>query len=190
MGPDDPFPGTGRRPAGRAVAASGCPTARSTSADREHDGRDGYWVVTPLAGRATPRVPVVRGWAPSPDAAARRRPGTADVIGWLQPPEGTGDRRRPDRRRTSPSCGSPTSSSTSTRTSTARTPSASEPGRRAARRPTLEPLPEAGRFTALRNLLYAVEWWFFGAFAVFVWWRWCRDATAPAAAPAERPVDG
>ena len=30
-------------------------------------------------------------------------------------------------------------------------------------------------FTALRNLLYAIEWWVFGGFAVFLWWRWCRD---------------
>jgi hypothetical protein len=39
----------------------------------------------------------------------------------------------------------------------------------------LAQLPDAGRFTALRNLLYAIEWWFFGAFAVFVWWRWTQD---------------
>ena len=36
-------------------------------------------------------------------------------------------------------------------------------------------LPKAETFTALRNLLYAIEWWVFGAFAVFIWWRWCRD---------------
>ena len=35
-----------------------------------------------------------------------------------------------------------------------------------------------GRFTALRNLLYAVEWWVFGAFAAFIWWRWVRDQQA------------
>ena len=39
----------------------------------------------------------------------------------------------------------------------------------------LQQLPEAGRFTAIRNLLYALEWWFFGAFALFVWWRWAQD---------------
>ena len=36
-------------------------------------------------------------------------------------------------------------------------------------------LPKAETFTALRNLLYAIEWWVFGGFAVFLWWRWCRD---------------
>jgi hypothetical protein len=29
--------------------------------------------------------------------------------------------------------------------------------------------------TKLRNILYAIEWWVFGGFAVFLWWRWVRD---------------
>ena len=36
-------------------------------------------------------------------------------------------------------------------------------------------VPEPSQFTALRNLLYAFEWWVFGGFAVYLWWRWCRD---------------
>ncbi len=40
---------------------------------------------------------------------------------------------------------------------------------------TLEQLPEVGRFTALRNLLYAIEWCFFGAFAAFIWWRYVNE---------------
>jgi cytochrome oxidase assembly protein ShyY1 len=54
----------------------------------------------------------------------------------------------------------------------------------------LQQLPDASRFTAIRNLLYAIEWWFFGAFALFVWWRWVRDTTdgLPAGAPTEEAV--
>jgi hypothetical protein len=40
---------------------------------------------------------------------------------------------------------------------------------------SLDQLPPAGRFTAVRNLLYAIEWWVFGLFAAFIWWRWVRD---------------
>ena len=29
--------------------------------------------------------------------------------------------------------------------------------------------------THLRNLLYAFQWWIFGAFAIYMWVRWCRD---------------
>jgi surfeit locus 1 family protein len=40
---------------------------------------------------------------------------------------------------------------------------------------TPDSLPKPSSFTALRNLLYALEWWGFGGFAVFLWWRWYRD---------------
>jgi hypothetical protein len=30
----------------------------------------------------------------------------------------------------------------------------------------------------VRNLLYAVEWWVFGAFAVLIWWRWVQEQSA------------
>ena len=46
------------------------------------------------------------------------------------------------------------------------------------RQATLDSLPEVGRFTALRNLLYALEWWVFGGFAAFIWWRWVHDERA------------
>ena len=55
--------------------------------------------------------------------------------------------------------------------------------------PGLEPasltqLPDAGSLTGARNLFYALEWWFFGCFAVFIWIRWVRDERAAATAPA------
>ena len=54
----------------------------------------------------------------------------------------------------------------------------------------LAELPEVGRFTAVRNLLYAIEWWFFGAFVVLIWWRWVgeqRMPPPPAAEPEPEP---
>jgi len=42
----------------------------------------------------------------------------------------------------------------------------------------LAQLPDVGRFTAVRNFLYAVEWWFFGAFALLIWWRWLSEQLA------------
>ena len=43
----------------------------------------------------------------------------------------------------------------------------------------LEELPESSRFTAARNLFYAVEWWVFGGFALFVWVRYLLDERSP-----------
>ncbi len=44
----------------------------------------------------------------------------------------------------------------------------------------LAALPSPSRFTGVRNLLYAFEWWIFGAFAGYIWWRWRRDVTTGA----------
>ena len=59
---------------------------------REQDGRDGYWMVTPLAigGADRPALPVVLGWVADPASAPAPPEGSADLVGWLQPPEGTG----------------------------------------------------------------------------------------------------
>jgi surfeit locus 1 family protein len=40
---------------------------------------------------------------------------------------------------------------------------------------TVAHLPGADASTALRNLLYAFQWWIFGAFAIFMWWRWLQE---------------
>ena len=42
---------------------------------------------------------------------------------------------------------------------------------------TLDQLPPAGTFTGWRNIAYAIEWWLFAAFALFLWWRFVRDST-------------
>ncbi len=60
-----------------------------------------------------------------------------------------------------------------------------EPGLAAA---SLDQLPEVGATTGIRNLLYAIEWWFFGLFAAFIWWRWVTEKT-PEEDAAEHPAD-
>ena len=40
------------------------------------------------------------------------------------------------------------------------------------------PLPETSWTVGSRNLVYALQWWVFGAFAVFMWWRMCLDILA------------
>ena len=36
--------------------------------------------------------------------------------------------------------------------------------------------------TGLRNLAYALQWWVFGAFALYMWWRMSTESVAAAKA--------
>jgi cytochrome oxidase assembly protein ShyY1 len=180
MGPDDAFPG---REVGRPVALEGSwvPAGTVFVSGREHDGRDGYWMVTPLAvggGPEAPAVPVVLGWVADPDAAPAPPEGEQQLVGWLQPPEGTGaidddpnDDVLPQLRIAD--VVQHVDQDLYGAYAVAQDGVAGLPPA------DLAQLPEAGRFTALRNFLYAVEWWVFGAFVVLIWWRWVRDQLAP-----------
>ena len=196
MGPDDPFPGD---KVGQPVTVSGSwvPDGTVYVEGREHDGEPGFWAVTPLAvgGPDEPALLVVRGWSPSVAAAGEPPAGEAEVTGWLQPPDGTGQRDEDPGDDVLPQLRiadaiqhvdqdlygayavvDPAATSADAGTGTL-VPA------------DLEELPKASRFTALRNFLYAVEWWFFGAFAAFIWWRWVRDDLAQGSVALEDEVD-
>lgn len=192
MGPDDPFPGL---MAGHPVELSGAwvPSGTVYVSGREHDGVDGYWVVTPVAvgGEGRPAMPVVRGWVAKPADAPAPPRGEATITGWLQPPEGNGDLVDDD----------PTDDvlpqlriadviqhvDQDLYGAYVVDRAAAERGLAPA---TLAQLPKAGTFTGLRNFLYALEWWVFGGFAIFLWWRYVQEilATARAEEDEEHPV--
>ena len=191
IGADDPFPGNR---IGQPVVLSGTWVPDSTLyiSGRVQDGVEGYWVVTPLAisRDGDPAIPVVRGWVSSPDEAPSPPRGQAEFVGWLQAPQGTG---QVDADRTDDVLpqlriadliqyvdqdlygayvvvadqGAPGDWPIGDR--------ATNDGTDGLVAATLEQLPDAGRFTAVRNLLYAVEWWVFGAFALFIWSKYLQD---------------
>ena len=183
MGPDDPFPAAF---VGQPVRIGGTWLPESTVyvSGREADGAEGFWVVTPLAVGAAaddPALPVVRGWVADPADAPPPPSGTAEVVAWLQPAEGSGETDDDPTDDVLPQM----------RTADLiqrvdqdlygayGVVDADEPATNAGAEgltpATLEQLPPPGRFTALRNILYALEWWVFGAFAAFIWWRFVRD---------------
>jgi cytochrome oxidase assembly protein ShyY1 len=176
LGPDDPFPG---RRVGQPVTISGTWLAEGTVfvSGRERDGADGYWMVTPLGLTDDAAIPVVLGWVAAPDTAPATPVGDAEVVGWLQPSEGGGAVDADPSDDVLPLLRAADLVQLVDRDlygayAVAREGLAGLPAA------DLAQLPEAGRFTALRNLLYGVEWWVFGGFALFIWWRWVRDATA------------
>ncbi|WP_374454086.1 SURF1 family protein [Nocardioides sp.] len=186
MGSDDPFPAPDL---GRPVEAAGeWLDGGFWVADRTYGGTDGYWAVAPLrVGDAA--VLVVRGWAAEPDETLLEATGDADVVGWIQAPEGslvTDDDADDDvfpEIRVADAVQRVDVDLYSAYLISQQPAPGLEPAELAA-------LPEPGRFTGVRNLLYAFEWWVFGAFAAFIWWRWRRDATAPEVAEVDQPVAG
>ncbi len=185
MGPDDPFPAD-RVGQPVTVGGSWVPSGTVYVEGREHDGREGVWAVTPLAvtGQADSALLVVRGWAATVADAGEPPTGAARVTAWLQPPDGTGqldDDPSDDvlpQLRIADAIQHVDQDLYGAYAVVDPQATQENAGNDALAPADLEQLPEASRFTALRNLLYAIEWWFFGAFAVFIWWRWIRDELA------------
>ena len=183
MGPDDAFPG---EQVGQPVSVTGRWLGVTVLIEgREHDGVDGYWRVDLVGLDTGAAIPVVTGWLESPDDRSPIPETTADLVGWLQPSEGTGATDDDPTDDVLPQLRTADlvqladedlySGYVVAREGLAGMPAAD-----------LTALPEASKFTAVRNLLYGIEWWVFGGFAVFLWWRWVRDEVADA--PAE-PAD-
>lgn len=167
LGPDDPFPGD---QVGQPVTVSGTWVPDATV----YVTRDvGFWVVTPLAvDGSEAAVPVVRGVGDTPSSEPVS--GAAEVTGWLQPAEGTGAVDENPSDDVLPQLRVADLVQRVDQDLFSGYVVAIEPtaGLTAA---TLEELPDAGRLTGARNFFYALEWWIFGAFAVFVWVRYLLD---------------
>jgi len=170
MGPDDPFPGNR---IGQPVTVTGTwvPGGTVYISGRE---RDGFWAVTPLSTDNGSAIEVVRGWAASRAAMPEPPTGTATVTGSLQPPEGTGEIDTDPSDDVLPQLRIADAIQHVDQDLYGAYVVSTPPGP-GLEQADLEALPDASRFTAIRNLLYAIEWWFFGGFAAFVWWRWVRD---------------
>jgi cytochrome oxidase assembly protein ShyY1 len=146
--------------------------------DRRLDGRTGWWVVTPLE-TAGGTIGVLRGFVTDPNAAPPVPSGEVHVAGALAPGESPSERTDlpPGR------LGSVDLSVLVQRwpgdlynafvfaTAESGTGIPAELG--LTRVPPPPPVP--GGLT-WRNAAYALQWWMFAAFAVFMWFKMVRDA--------------
>jgi surfeit locus 1 family protein len=181
---------------GRRVSVSGTWAAAGDQifvADRVHEGRNGYWVVTPLllderaADGSQGAVPVIRGWVSSPSARAAAAPtGRASVVGAVVASEAEDSSAAAARGRVLPSLRIATMVSlVDYRLYDGFVmQESSDPAMSGG--PAVVPAPPPPTDHAgLRNVAYAFQWWIFAAFALFMWWRMMRDAAND---PAEIPA--
>ncbi len=177
LAPHVPFPAEA---SGRPVTATGTydPSGQVLVAGRRLDGVTGYWVVTPLVvdGSAA-RLAVLRGFVTTASGAgpAPTRSDAVTVSGTLAPGESPASSPA-----TLPAgqLGSldlarlvnvwPGEIYNAFVFATGESPDATTGMQR------VPPPPIPTGFT-LRNGAYALQWWVFGAFAAWMWWRMVRD---------------
>jgi surfeit locus 1 family protein len=180
LGPDAAYPDIGL---GRPVVVTGTWVPRDSVlvSGREQGGASGYWAVTPVLTSSGSEIPVVRGWLADPHDEPAVPRGPASLVGLLQPSDDSGppDENAHDRvvpalsitsllQRTQRDLYGGYAIATS-RPVPGADGAAGMAGLTAAEAPHL---PGAGASTALRNLLYALQWCVFAAFVVLIWWRW------------------
>lgn len=150
-------------------------------AGRVLDGRHGYWVMTPLVVHSTgARLPIVRGFVEKATNIPKPPSGTVTLEGALAPGESVstlGDL--------------PTGQIGSIDLGlllnewggrvydafifvTKQTPATSHTAGQAVVQPIPPPVPRTTHIE-WRNAAYAVQWWVFAAFAVFMWIRLVRE---------------
>jgi surfeit locus 1 family protein len=183
LGRNAAFPAAGlARPV--VVEGTWVPAQTVFVSGRQQAGRTGYWVVTSVLMPSGSEIPVVRGWVPDLSRVPVAPHGRAVLVGLLQPSEDSGTSDGPVhgdiyRQLSIASLLQRTHRDlyggyvvATDRPVHQTTPETGMTGLAPA---TATQLPGADAATAVRNLLYAFQWWVFGAFAIFMWWRWLQE---------------
>lgn len=179
--PHAPFPPNGSN---LPVEVSGAyePSLQFVVPNRVLNGQQGWWVVTGLRTDDGSLLPVLRGWVADPLEAGTPDTGSRVVQGTLAPSESA----VPDADGTALASGELASIELATLANT-------WPGdlynafifatdEQPAVSGEVQPVPPpslAGESLDWRNLGYALQWWVFAGFAVYMYWRFLRDATYP-----------
>ena len=187
LAPHEAFPG---ELSARPVTVTGQYTdGQLLVPDRRLDGRTGWWVLTPFVVEADgATLPVLRGFVTDPDEAGDPPEGTLALAGGLAPPESPVD--------TAVGPGEIGSVDTSLLVNTwpgelynAFLFLQSEDPATAAEL-TRVPTPLGDTGVQWRNAAYAVQWWVFALFALWLWWRMVREEHRRQGAVGPGPVPG
>lgn len=178
-GPDEPFES---RLNHRPVTVSGqfAPTAEQVwVSGKEQEGKTGFWLVAPfLVGGGNQALLMVRGWSAEAGALPETPASVTEISAVLEPGEGAGSPL--NGKRVTGSLRIPalinslpydlySGFAISTTAATAEGLALATP-----------PLSDASWTSGLRNLMYAFQWWVFGLFALYMWWRMSTESVAAA----------
>ncbi|MEV0793153.1 SURF1 family protein [Kribbella sp. NPDC050459] len=149
-------------------------------ADRAQDGKNGFWVLSPLMLPDSGAVMVVRGWVPVvADAAAQAPTGPVRLTGSVVASEAEDSSADAAKGRVLSSLRIPTivhlvkyrvydAFVVQTAVDAGTVPSPAPA--------TVVPPPPPTDHAGLRNVAYAVQWWIFAAFTLWMWARMVLDA--------------
>jgi surfeit locus 1 family protein len=183
LGPDAPFPSES---VSRPVVVSGRYLPDEQFYVRGMGGSDVYAVATPLLTTSGAAVIVVRGSASAVPVTAPPG-GEVRVIGVLEPSQGTAAPL--DRTRTTDGIQIPRLVGDISQDLYSGYVIATSTVPADALSPVDVPAPDASFWAGIRNLLYALQWWAFAAFVVFMWWRIVSEPAATADDGCGGPVD-
>ncbi len=171
LGPDDAFPTDGT---GRPVTMAGNYRAGEQIYVRHLPGSPHrYAVVTPLVTSTGSAVLVVRGSSDRMGAAVPA--GSVRVTGFLEPAQPLGQRPNASGVTDSLSIASLVNSVGPDLYSGYVLLTSSDPIQSPRLAPVEPQLPDPSRWSGVRNLLYACQWWVFALFVAFMWWRMTAD---------------
>ena len=177
-GSDEPFEGRlNQRPV--TIEGNFAPVDEQVwVADKEQDGKAGVWLLAPVIVDDA-AIAVVRGWAPSITEFPEVPSGDVTIEARLQPGEGGGAAFDPESREIGavriPALTNELPYDLYSGFAISSTPEVAG-GLELAEPPSVD-VPWT---TGLRNLAYAMQWWVFGAFTLFMWWRMTTESVAAA----------
>lgn len=180
LGPDDAFSGSANH---RPIEVTGTFAPADEQvwiSGHSLDGADGYWLLAPFVVRDDQALLVVRGWSPTNDALPAPPSGQTRLEGVLQPGEESGAAMDADR--TTDMIRIPTLANELPYDLYSGYAIQTDPAPGEGLEAVPPPDPDVSWTIGLRNLVYAVQWWVFGAFAIFLWIRMCRDVVRDARA--------
>ncbi len=174
LGPDAAFPSDG---VSRPVIATGTYRADEQVYVRNLRGSTHeYAVATPLVTATGSAIMVVRGSSAAVGALPPAGPVT--VRGLLEPPGERGGPPNGQHIMSGLSISNLVNEVTPDLYGGYLLQQSSSPAQTPALTPVTPPTPHPSRWSGLRNLLYACQWWVFAGFVAFMWWRMTGDLVA------------